>query len=220
MESTESTPLISRFQPQLPYISPVIQRLQSQEIATLSKDHVLALCPDSLRLTPAEETAFVLVVLLQLRREERAHLISNSWDKWSQERQAQSNGDQLETQALAVWSQFVNNWCTDDALNEVLSTKFHLDETHMRSVTRTALPAIILNEPTNIPAVIELLCNEATPKRLLAHRLVDLAIHQLWVRGRREHTPSDTPLIARVASFMKRFSTPRYAVFTPDIWGS
>lgn len=134
MES-ESTPLIPRSQLQLPLISPAIQRLQSQEIATISKDHVLALCPDPLRLTPAEETAFVLVVLLQLRLEERVRSPSNAWDNWSGQRQAELNSDILETRALAVWSQFVDNWCTNDALIEVLNTSFPFDATSTRSIT-------------------------------------------------------------------------------------
>jgi hypothetical protein len=136
MDSTESTPLLARSRPQLPHVSPVIQRLQALESENLSKNQILALCPDFLRLTPAEETAFALIILLQLRLDEVTQRPSNSWDRWSQERSIKSNADRLENQVLHVWSQFIDNWCTDDALTEVLSTRFYFDDTDQRSVTR------------------------------------------------------------------------------------
>jgi hypothetical protein len=59
------------------------------------------------------------------------------------------------------------------------------------------------------PTVLELLHIDPAPKRLLSHRLMDLAIHRLWTAGYREPVPSDTPIFLRVLHSVERFSTPR-----------
>jgi hypothetical protein len=137
MDSTsESTPLLTQAQP--PYLGAVVQRLRVQDIESLNKDDIIALCPTSPALNAAEETAFVLVVLLQLRLEERAPPPKNLWDKWTQEQNTQLNVDRLDAETLSVWSQFVDNWCTDEALvSTIVMKRFHFDESHQRSVTRT-----------------------------------------------------------------------------------
>jgi hypothetical protein len=135
MDSTESTPLLIRPVPQIPPISTFIQRLDVQGIDNLNEDVILSLCPESLRSNPAKKASFVLVLLLQSRLQQRIQSASNSWDRWSQENRALFNADHLEEQTMKVWSRFVEDWCSDDALQDVLTTPFQCDDTNGRSIT-------------------------------------------------------------------------------------
>jgi hypothetical protein len=140
MDSTESTPLLARPYSQLPHVASVVRLLREQGLDSLSKDDILAFCPTNSGLHPAEETAFVLIVLLQLRLELRVPPVLGLWDKWNQEQKIQSNIDRLDTEVSTVWSEFVENWCTDNALVSIILMKnFHFDDTHERSVTRMLL---------------------------------------------------------------------------------
>jgi hypothetical protein len=136
MDPAESTPLLVHPVSQIPPISTFIQAIHAQGIDSLNADSILSLCPESLRSNPAKETSFALVLLLQLRLQQRAQSSSsNSWDRWSQENRALFNVDHLEEQTVKVWSRFVEHWCSDDALQDVLTTPFQCDDKNDRSVT-------------------------------------------------------------------------------------
>jgi len=143
MNATESTPLLAHSLPVKPSISPIVERLQSQETSTLDKNSVLALCSTP-SLPSAGETALVLIVLLQLKAQEK-HLPSpNVWDQWTHDCQRQSDEERLGNRALEVWSQYVDNWCTNEDLVEVLATRFPLDESGRNSAARTS-PRVVFD---------------------------------------------------------------------------
>lgn len=136
MNATESTPLLTHPRS---ILSVVHERLRSHEISSVTKESVVALCPTPL--TSAEETALVLVVLLQLQVQRAASSSSDVWDQFSQTVQSESDEKRLGEQALKVWLQYAEEWHTNGELVGVLTTRFSLDDMGNSSIARTS-PAI------------------------------------------------------------------------------
>jgi hypothetical protein len=134
--------------------SPLLRRLLSQEPSNMphseffpSVSHTLLrlgnrvdrvsvedICPRTLA-DVCSETAFRLVVLLELRARKLRHKPdSDIWNRWAEKTATAREGDQLNEQIINTWLLFLDEYRTPTEIEQVLWTSFLVNDDSARRV--------------------------------------------------------------------------------------
>jgi hypothetical protein len=116
----------------LPPIHPTVEHVQNLRARDVQFSQ---LCPHDLR-SPAAETAFALVVLLQWRLNQlRKHAYpQDAWERWSKEKDDVRVAEDLEHQILGLWTEFLEEYRSPQEIEDVLWLGFPDKEEGVRIV--------------------------------------------------------------------------------------
>ncbi|KZT06901.1 uncharacterized protein LAESUDRAFT_652672 [Laetiporus sulphureus 93-53] len=175
--------------PHLPLVEPVILHIQTKDIDACSRAE---LCPYVLS-GRAEETAFLLVVLLRLRGSvvSSPTYDSDIWRAWMNERERAESIQQLDRRILQEWSDFLADDRSAEEIGEVLWSSFYY---------RRVLSSSVL--------VVDFLSKSDVPPELLTDRLFLLSIRRTWRQGRAIPL-GDRSLVERLLCRLDAVCTPR-----------
>ncbi|KAJ7746933.1 hypothetical protein DFH07DRAFT_889539 [Mycena maculata] len=166
MPASETSPLLSR-EPRSPFpsIDNALLRLGGRVDRVSIEDICLRDVGDI-----CKETAFRLVVLLELRARKLRQRPPSDRDVWSHSAQLAPNEVEkslLDEQVIKTWELFLDEYRTTAEIEQVLWASFAVDDTAARLVR-----------------VVDLL-NDDHPSPLICHQVVILSLADLW-----HHAPS------------------------------
>ena len=219
---TESTPLILRrstvhtqllshslVQP----LTPVVNRIRLHGIQTMDEDPSSVFPSHSASLS--QQIAFKMIVLSQLyilAKTPSMGVRTDVWERWSGERAASLDTEDLQRRVMHVWEEFLEVSRSTQEIEECLWTPFALDEDKFHTVRGMFLISCTRRAshfPSVFPtSVVDILKDPDAPHVLVSHRLITLSLSHTWAYGR-AITPSSS-LFRRSLQRFRSVATPRY----------
>ncbi|KAJ6591828.1 hypothetical protein DFH09DRAFT_1273622 [Mycena vulgaris] len=161
--ASETSPLLSR-EPthSFPTISGALARLGDR----VDRVNIEDICPRDVG-DVCEETAFRIIVLLELRRRKlRQKPHSDVWNHWAQRTANENDIRRLNERLIDTWDLFLDEYRTTGEIERVLWTWFGLNADDSAHGLR----------------VVDLLTADC-PSQLICHEVVMLSLTQLWKHG-------------------------------------
>ncbi|KAJ7743167.1 hypothetical protein B0H16DRAFT_1015877 [Mycena metata] len=159
---SETTPLLSQpLATSFPNISDAVARLGEH----VDRVSIADICPGETG-DVCGETAFYLVVLLQLRAQKlKPKALSDVWNQWTETALNESDIQQLNERIINAWVLFLDEYRTTAEIEQVLWTSFLISDHSARRVR-----------------VVDLLTADA-PSELIRHDVVMLSLVNMWKHG-------------------------------------
>ena len=220
--ATESTPLILRrstvhTHPShfLPLLTPVVNRIRLHGIRTVDEDPSLF---PSHSASLSQQIAFKMIVLSQLyilAKKPSMDVRTGVWERWSGERAASIDAEDLQRRIIHVWEEFLEVGRSTQEIEECLWSPFALEQGKFHTVRGMFLVSRTIRAshfPSLLPiSVVDILKDPDAPHALVSHRLITLSLSHTWTRGR---------AASNVTSFFRRSLQRFRCAATPRCVGS